>query len=264
MNNFFKICLVILIILVFYKAVLSYNDFYIEKTYNVENLSHLIYLLVAIVLTMLISFSVNLFLYVMPFLNNNNFRTKSSEKEKYTQTMVSPDDTYIYWIFSRNNIDIAQCILFHTEKEDDINRLYRIFSNSYLRLISKFKFYFFGIYIRVENKTNNKFEIFANKNLMFLYHKGLITYDKKIFLTDNSKFNQKFNLYPNDITQDFKFLNPVKLDNIVKAAKNINKKFSIIYHKDYIEFYIHNFIFSSNIKNEYQSIMKIIKEFSEE
>lgn len=261
MNKFFKIILITLLVFTMYKIYLTYNDFYIEKTQDVTNLSHMLYLIVADILLILIIFSINLFLYVIPFLNKNHF--KSIDKEKYKKTMINPENTHIFWAFSRNNIDIAKCILFRLNKEDGLDRIYRLFSNSYLRYIFKMRFYFFGIYIRIPNKIKNKFEIFASKNLMSLYHDGIIMHEKKIFLTDNSEFNKKFYLYPNNITDDFKFLNPKKLANIVQASKNINKKFSIIYNENYLEVYIHNFIFSSNIKNEYQSIMKIIKEFNE-
>lgn len=63
-------------------------------------------------------------------------------------------------------------------------------------------------------------------------------------------FEKSFaSIYSNDLINDFKFFTHKKLANIVKVASNINKKFSIIYSKDYFEIYIHNFLHQVSKKN---------------
>lgn len=252
MRWIFKLIIIILISFIIYKFYLFYIDFYVDKTYEVDNLSHLLYLLVALVLFVLLAYAINLFLYIIPFFYRNNFGIIKNI-ENYKNTLISPNKTKIFNAHTRHNVDILFCGIFELKR---LNHAFSYINFYYL------DFYFLGVFIRVKRNIDNDFDIFASEKLINLYYPNGFEI-KKRFLTDNVEFNKKFYLYPStNNTKDFNFLNPKKLSDIANAAKPINKKFSVVYTKDYLEIYIHNFLFSSNIKNEFISIMKIIKEFN--
>ncbi|MBZ7990830.1 MULTISPECIES: DUF3137 domain-containing protein [unclassified Campylobacter] len=247
-----KLIFIVLVVFAFYKLCLAIDDYYISKDMNLTHFSHFLYLMVSLILLALLIYTLNLFLYVLPFFYKHNF-VLIEDKEKYKDTLIASDRAYIFNAYRKNGLDILFCSFL---KVDSIG-MFDV-KIKYLSID------FFGTYIRVKKKIHNNFGIFANRRLLFLYFNNGILFNQKIsYLSDNVEFNKKFILYPSDMVKDFKFLNPKKLRNIVTAAKYINHRFSVIYGDEYLEIYIHNFLFSSNIENEFKSVLRIIKEFNE-
>lgn len=242
----------ILIVFTIYKFYLLIDDIYISKNQNFDNLSDFLYLISALIMLILLIFSLNLFLHLSPFFSKANFSIIKN-KDDYQKTLVA-SKSFIFNAYKRADFDILECVFWDYKKINPYGYL-------------SFNYYdidFLGVYVRVKKNIDNDFNIFASEKLLKLYYKnGFELMNMKPWLSDNVEFNKKFTLYPKNTTKDLRFLNPKKLANIVTAAKNINKKFSIIYKEEYLEIYIHNFFFSSKINDEYESIIKIIKEFNE-
>ncbi|ULO01194.1 hypothetical protein AVANS_0559 [Campylobacter sp. RM5004] len=234
------------IISLFFIALIGYEFYKFLNDFN--EISILIYLFIAWFLVILFVLGFNFYVYVIPFFYKN-FKIIHN-KDLYKNSLIKPLKAKIFYSYQNNDIDILGLCFYEFK---DLEPFYNF---SYLDVL------FFGVYVRVNRKIKHNFRIFASKRLMSLYQDEWVFFEKS-FASDNIEFNKKFSVYSNDLINDFKFFTPKKLANIVKAASNINKKFSIIYSKDYFEIYIHNFFFTSNIKKEYVSLLKIIQEFSE-
>ncbi|WP_267523216.1 DUF3137 domain-containing protein [Campylobacter sp. MG1] len=222
-----------LVFMVFYAYV-----FIIKNNENIMPL--FIGILIIIISTFLISM-INYKTNIQPFFTENNF-IKIQNLKNIKKELIKSDEINIDYAFYKDNLSILKLNL-----NDIIHN-----SNNKQEKINIFK----GIYIRKENVNSKPFSIANNSKI-----KKFLGIKLDITTIDNVEFNKYFKLYTDNKIATFKYLDPFKLEFISTKAKMLNHKISLFYKNDTLHFYIHNFNFSKNIKNEYETILNIINEF---
>lgn len=213
-----------------------YTYFYVIK--NNENIFLLFFGIVTIILS---SFFISMTTYkqnIQPFFINNNF-SKIDNLNEIKKEIIKSDNIKIDYAFYKDNLIILRLHLDDNAKDNKKNK--NIFS---------------GIYVIKKDVVAKPFYIINT-----LEFKQKLNIKTNQILLDNTIFNDYFKLYTDDKINTFKFLNPIKLDFISSQIKNINCKMSLFYKNNSMYIYLHNFNFSKNIEQEYNTLLNIIKEF---